>query len=64
MIEERWGEGWWLWEGNEAYEVEDVVEWKGVVVVEIKGCLRECTLKGFGVGFEGCFGINLGGCLG
>ena len=45
--------------------MEDVVEWKGVVVaVEIKGCLRECTLKGFEVGFEGCFGINLGGCLG
>ena len=43
----------------------DVVGWKGVVVVvEIKGYLRECTLKGFGVGFEGCFGINLDGCLG
>ena len=43
----------------------DVVGWKGVVVaVEIKGCLRECTLKEFEVGFEGCFGINLDGCLG
>ena len=52
-----------MWEGNEAYEG-DVVEWKGVVVVGIKGCLRGCTLIRFGVGFGGCFGINLGGCLG
>ena len=43
--------------------MEDVVEWKGVVVVEVKGCLRECTLKGFVVDFEGCFGTNLDECL-